>query len=290
VKARLKNYLKFVLKLVVTAGALYFVYTRIDIFKLTGILAQSNFLILFIAMIIFIVSKIISAYRLNLFFKPIGINISSESNLKLYLLGMYYNLFLPGGIGGDGYKIYLLNRKFGVKVKTLFWATMFDRLSGVMALINLAAIMTFFISRGFPFQNIVWIIIPVSYFIFFLVIYFFFKEFRTIIHKTNLQSLIVQAAQTVSALLILYSAGIDDHIIEYLFVFLISSVVATLPVTIGGIGTREVTFLFGARILNLDTNASIALSLMFYIITAVVSFAGIRFSFHPGKILNKEDN
>lgn len=64
----------------------------------------------------FNISKIISSIRLNRYFKDINLSLSQTYNLKLYYLGMFYNLFLPGGIGGDGYKIYIikniLNKKF----------------------------------------------------------------------------------------------------------------------------------------------------------------------------------
>ncbi|MCF8302219.1 MAG: hypothetical protein K9I94_03010 [Bacteroidales bacterium] len=39
---------------------------------------------------------------------------------------------------------------------------------------------------------------------------------------------------------------------EYLFVFLLSSIVAAFPITISGIGSREITFYFGARLMGLD--------------------------------------
>jgi hypothetical protein len=70
----------------------------------------------------------------------------------------------------------------------------------------------------------------------------------------------------------------QDQTLSYLFLFLISSIVATLPITIGGIGSREITFLFGAEMMHLDVHLSIALSLLFYVITAVVSLSGIYFS------------
>ncbi len=32
---------------------------------------------------------------------------------------MFYNLFLPGGIGGDAYKGYVLKKKYEVKTKSV---------------------------------------------------------------------------------------------------------------------------------------------------------------------------
>jgi hypothetical protein len=97
-----------------------------------------------------------------------------------------------------------------------------------------------------------------------------------------MHSLAVQILQVISAVFILFAIDTFDHITAYVFLFLVSSIVAALPITIGGIGSREITFLFGANILLLDINQSIALSLLFYVITLVVSIAGIYFSLNPG--------
>ncbi len=63
---------------------------------------------------------------------------------------------------------------------------------------------------------------------------------------------------------------------------LVSSIVAVLPLTIGGIGSREFTFMLGAQWLGLDLNLSIALSFLFYLITAFTSIWGIIYSMGPG--------
>ncbi|NQU86983.1 MAG: flippase-like domain-containing protein [Mariniphaga sp.] len=119
---------------------------------------------------------------------------------------------------------------------------------------------------------------PLSVIVYYFVIKRFFGHFITILFKTLGQSLLVQLSQVVSAIFILASIQTFDQTLEYIFVFLISSIVAAMPITIGGIGSREVTFLFGAQIMHLEITNSIALSLLFYIITATVSLFGIIYS------------
>ena len=72
--------------------------------------------------------------------------------------------------------------------------------------------------------------------------------------------------------------------IAYLFIFLISSIVAAVTPSIGGAGTRELTFYFGSQFINLNADTSIALSVMFYLITVVVSFFGIYYSVNQKKL------
>lgn len=270
--------LKAFLKIALSVAALWYVYTKIDVREVGQIFRHVNYGWLMAATLLFAISKLLSSYRLNVFFRNIDAGLTERSNLKLYLLGMYYNLFLPGGIGGDGYKIYLLNKKFGIKAKKLFWAVLLDRVNGVLALFVLAMLMVPFLDLPVLYKYLAMAAIPLSIAGYYLSIHWLFRDFRKSINLTNLYSAGVQLAQLLSAWLILLANHHQEQILSYLFLFLISSIVATLPITIGGIGSREITFLFGAEIMQLDIHLSIALSLLFYVITALVSLCGIYFS------------
>jgi uncharacterized membrane protein YbhN (UPF0104 family) len=285
-KNKLQNWLKLLLRLSVSVAALVYVFSKINFVEVIRTYRSVNIPFLVLAIVFFILSKIISAYRLNLYFKSINLELSDRFNLKLYLLGMFYNLFLPGGVGGDGYKIFFLGKKFGIKKSQVFWSVLLDRISGVVSLILLVIIFSYFmvINISFPYKYFIWILIPVILFIYFLIIKLYLPQFKAIYWGTNYQSLIVQAAQVLCALLILVSVGTPDMIMNYLFLFLISSIVAMLPISIGGMGLRELTFMYGAGILNLNVEVSVALSLMFYLISVFVSLFGIYYSLNPAKI------
>ncbi len=278
----MKPYLKAFFKVLLSAGALYYVFTKIEINQVINILKNANYFYLIIALLFFTFSKLVSAWRLNYYFQAAGIRLEGKSNIKLYLLGMYYNLFLPGGIGGDGYKVWLLNKKFNIRVRELFWGVMLDRVNGVLALFLLAIITVPFLKLDIVWTYYAIAMIPLSWIAYLVVNKKFFRKFYKVITPTTLLSFGVQLLQVVSAIFILYANDTSSqNILAYLFVFLVSSIVAILPITIGGIGSREITFLFGAKLLNLDVNLSIALSLLFYLITLLVSFGGIYYSFRP---------
>jgi uncharacterized membrane protein YbhN (UPF0104 family) len=269
-----------VLKILLSAAALLFVFSKIDITQVLNITKNADFLLLFFALILFISSKLTAALRLNKFFRQIGIFMSELYNLKLYLLGMFYNIFLPGGIGGDGYKIYLLNRIFKIQTRKIFWSVLTDRLSGVLALLALAMLLAGFIKLPLSFNHryLSWLLIPLSIVSFFLFIKLFIPYLKKIFLQINLLSFLVQIFQILCALVILKAIGEQEKEMEYLFLFLISSIVAMLPITIGGAGSREITFLFGSGLLGLNENTSITLSLVFYFITLFTSFWGIIYS------------
>jgi uncharacterized membrane protein YbhN (UPF0104 family) len=70
---------------------------------------------------------------------------------------------------------------------------------------------------------------------------------------------------------------------EYQLVFLLSSVVAVLPLTIGGVGARELVFILSHEYMSIDKNAAVAFSLLFFIITALCSLIGVFLSFGERK-------
>jgi uncharacterized protein (TIRG00374 family) len=114
-KKKIWNITKTLLKISITGLSLYLVSRKVEFNDLKDAFDKSNPIFLFLAFIAFVISQLISSSRLNTFFKGIGLKISETYNFKIYLLGMFYNLFLPGGIGGDGYKIFLLRKKFEIK-------------------------------------------------------------------------------------------------------------------------------------------------------------------------------
>lgn len=287
-KLKLPPLVKILLKLSVTVAALWYVFSRLQLQQVLETISRSNLLLLAGALALFVLSKMLSSLRLNRYLDSTGIHISECSNMKLYLLGMYYNLFLPGGIGGDGYKIYLLNRKFEVSTGRIFTAVIMDRIIGVVALGFMAVLLFCFIPGMESHAAYIWILAPLSILACYLVFRRFFSYLLPVFWITNIQSLGVQLLQLFAALLILLSLEPDADLLAYLFVFLLSSMVAVLPLTIGGIGSREFTFMLGAQWLGLDLNLSIALSLLFYLISAFTSFWGLIYSLGPGLILEEK--
>ncbi|MEP0712640.1 MAG: lysylphosphatidylglycerol synthase domain-containing protein, partial [Algoriphagus sp.] len=54
----------------------------------------------------------------------------------------------------------------------------------------------------------------------------------------------------------------------------LSSIVAVLPLTIGGVGARELVFVYAHTYAGIDEATAVAFSLIFFLITAMVSLTG----------------
>ncbi|WP_257658177.1 lysylphosphatidylglycerol synthase transmembrane domain-containing protein [Parapedobacter lycopersici] len=272
---------KTLLKISVTALALYWVFGKVEPRDLREALVQSNPLFLVLAFIAYCGSILIASSRLNGFFKGMGLHLSERYNLKLYLLGLFYNLFLPGGVGGDGYKIYFLRRKFHVKGRHLLTAVFFDRVSGLWALCLITAALVLFIPQlNIPREVPIACVIAGSA-AYYFVINKYFNAFSRHFLITHLKALGVQSMQVVCAILLLYALGFDGKFSPYLFMFLLSSLVAVVPFTVGGLGAREMVYVYGAEYFQLDAHLAVLISLLFYLTSALLAVMGSYFIFRP---------
>lgn len=281
VSKRTKKLLTTIIKFGLTAIALYFVFQKIEFSNVLAIYKQSNVAYLILALLFFIASKVLSAFRLQFFLKQAGVVISNWLNIKLYVLGMFYNLFLPGGISGDGYKIYVLQKNYKTSTGKLFGAVLTDRISGMSALAILALIIFSFHTVPVPWHTFGFILVPMVLLGLYFFMKWFYRYFLPVYSVTLFFSIGVQLLQLLCAWMIVVALGETQQVWSYLLVFLISSIMAILPISIGGMGVRELTFLYGAKILGINADLAVSVSLMFYIITAVVSFIGIIYVVRP---------
>jgi glycosyltransferase 2 family protein len=289
-KKKIWNILKTLLKISITGLSLFLVSRKVEFNDLKDAFEKSNPIFLFLAFIAFVISQLISSSRLNTFFKGIGLKISETYNFKIYLLGMFYNLFLPGGIGGDGYKIFLLRKKFEIKGRRLLQAIFFDRLSGLWALGLINATLVIFIPYlGVP-NWVPVLVVAIGTIAYYVIMRKFFGDYSTYFVLSHIKALMVQSMQVISVILILYALNFEGKFSPYLFMFLVSSLVAIFPFTVGGLGARELVFVYGAQYFEMDQHLAVIISLLFYCISALLSFSGIYFVFNPQKIgVNKID-
>lgn len=277
------KYLKPILKLIVSGLILFFVYKKIDFESLKETLSSANVLFLIVGFVLFLFSQFVSSLRLQAFWKVLKIKISNLENWKLYLIGMYYNLLLPGGIGGDGYKVFYLDKQFETGKKKLLTALIFDRLSGLLGLL-LWLCLLFGIYLKTMAINPLWILALaisaiLSIIISYIILRSYFRAYLPIYFRTLCLSFLIQGLQLGTCLSILYALGAFDNILPYLAVFLVSSVAAVIPITFGGAGARELTFLASTAYFPLDLSVAISLGVLFYITSVLASFLGLGYSF-----------
>lgn len=275
--AKLRKRALSALKILISAALLILVFRQIPLQKVWETLQTSKFQWVLAGLVLFVLSKVLAAFRLNRYFHAIEVPLSTRDNLKLYLLGMFYNLFLPGGIGGDAYKGIVLHRKFGASGKKLAGVLILDRLSGLFALLAYALALLFVLNPE-SLSDFRWII-PLAIVCGFFIFYYGHRWLFSYVHKVFWPALgysaLVQLAQLAAALMLLFALGINVQYLPYLLLFLASSIAAVLPISLGGVGVRELVFLYGSQGWGLQETIALSVSLLFLGITIIVSLLGM---------------
>ena len=166
-----------------------------------------------------------------------------------------------------------------------------DRLSGLSVILIYLLALVYFINYDLPYQGWFWILIPSVGIGYYLFIYLFNRSLTPTFWRVNGWSFLIQGMQVVAAMLILEAMGakVVGHRDDFIFLFLLSAITASVPITLGGIGARELTLLKGAELLGLNANHAVALSLLFYITSVLVALPGIFYTLVPSKLLTTED-
>lgn len=287
----MKSFLKLFLKIAITVVCLWYVGQKIDWVDTWNLLLRSDKVWLIFAAAFFTASKVLSSFRLNYFFRDIFIRLNETTNLKLYWLGMYYNLFLPGGIGGDAYKVILLNKRYeDVSAKKISAAVLLDRISGVVGLGILAVFCFGIVFSGLWFGWASFLLIIPGLVLYAFVVKKWFPSFVGSFYPTLWLGIGVQLLQMICIYFIMQSIGITHSVFVFQMLFLLSSIVAIFPFTIGGLGAREIVFLWGSTQFGLQQAEAVFISLLFYLITVLVSIVGIIWVFKQplGRLDNQD--
>lgn len=281
-KKKAINILKNLMKIAFTAVLIFLILRKIDLGEVRKLFLTSNVFYLTLALVIYFCSQILASWRLLSFLKSIGLNLSFGYNFRLYMLGMFYNVFLPGGVGGDGYKVYLLRKRFGTPTKKLIIAMLLDRVSGLWAIGAICVGLIILIPR----INIpqVWPVIALvtGTAVYYWVLKKFFPEHTHFTIKSHIKAVGVQSCQLLAVICILLSQDFEGKFAPYLFSFLVSSLGIILP-TVGGFGVREYLMTHASTIFHMNQALAVFTAFSFYIISTLAALPGIWFVYRSAE-------
>jgi uncharacterized membrane protein YbhN (UPF0104 family) len=263
-------------KLLVSCTILGALFRNIN-WEVTRHLLQTAHLgFLWLALLSFNASQVLSAARLLWFLAPLRVRLKWRENVRLYYVGMFYNLLLPGGISGDAVKIVVLRKRFPEPWKRYVVAFLQDRVNGLVALGAWMVVWTLLAGDSIagwllPLGALGWSAGMLGYL---LGMRRFFTDFWEVLGRGTLASVGVQGLQIVSVYWILRAFAVTEQTELYFLLFLASSIAAVLPISFGGLGLREIVFFSGSHWLGAEAEIAVLVSLVFYLITVLSSLAG----------------
>lgn len=294
----------FFLKLLVSGGLLGYFLARVHIERFIDTFASAKFSYIALALAVYLVSQGISAARWTALARPLGIRTPFNDLLRYYLIGMFFNLFAPGTVGGDVSRVYYLVKDEeaharGRRVTTVHAAmsVLMDRGIGMVVLVWLgAAALLLFPHYAVP--------APARAATFLLAFGFCLAVALTPLLKRALpedgHQLVVKlrlalrsyrrhwralgAAALLSLLVHLIQAWMHvvmgralDLNLSFSFCLIAYPLVGTfaaIPISVNGIGLREGGYVFLLAVVGIGTEKGVAFGILLFLIVAVDSLLG----------------
>ena len=281
----------FILKLSISAISLWLVFSKTDIGRIYAILKDLSIYYFLLASLLYVTSLFVSSIRWKLLL--IG-RFRIRKLFSLYMIGAFFNTFLPGVVGGDAVKAYYLN-KDARKVSLTLASIFMDRYFGLISLVIIGMTAYPFALDYFGGSGLRWLM-PIIFigavvgsFLFFGLkvgkrfqliseFYGYFSSLKTrkdIIAKALLLSIVIQFLNFTKIIILAYAMGEKIPLLPF-FIFLpIVVIITSLPISISGLGLREGSSVLLFGLIGIRPEAATALALAWFFAVVVGSLPGL---------------
>lgn len=286
-----------------------FLVSKLNFEDLERVSKNVSFNWLLLSVVLFLLFILIQAYRWYYLLK--SYKIPYHETLKLFCIGLFFNNFLPGGIGGDGYKVYYLNKiEKGLGKATIL--TLIDRVIGMLVMLGI--ILLFSISNRQKVSNLITfnirvensasILIPLTILLVIglLMIYFlhrkyasklvmFLKQCKEAFLQVSALELVflsvlafmAHCIKAVSYILLIVSLGGKCDFFSMIFSLAMIGWLVLLPISIGSLGIRESALTFLLKNFGVAEPIAIAFSLISRAFIYALALLGGVFFISAGK-------
>ncbi len=281
----------FIIKLLISASLLYLVLSKAGINNVLSIIKTITPVAFASAILIHIFSQYVSSIRWRLLLPE---EFRGKRLFSFYLIGSFFNTFLPGIIGGDAVKTYYLYKE--TNKGSLSLASVFmDRYIGFISLM-IMGLVAFILGFGYVKGTIIEWLLPSIILLFLLAslvifglrlgkrikmlfeFYEYFHAYRNqgdVIAKTLLLSFIIQVLSTLSLYVVTLGLGQRISPLYFFIFFPIITTISTLPISISGIGIREGLFVLLFGLLGIKPEMATAMAFAWFLSIASGGLAGL---------------
>jgi len=251
----MKKILITLFQLTVTIAVLYWVYhDPARRAQMAAAIRDAQYRWVVIAILAYFVVEIAAAFRWHVLLKVQGIHLSFLRLSGLFLIGMFYNQFLPGGTGGDIMKSYYLLKETPDKKAGALLAVVFDRFIGLVALVaitgtlivlgaSILALLSTFVISGFNLFHS----LPEKFpgrekLIEISAAYHLYAHHWPATLVAFGASIVAHLATFTTFLCAAYALGVAIPLVNFFAVMPVERTISALPISFAGIGLREKVF------------------------------------------------
>jgi glycosyltransferase 2 family protein len=294
-------------KILVSVFLIWFLLRQIGVGRVWGAISKARPAWLCGGMLLFAATHFLGGEQWNMLLKAEGISIPRVRCLSIYFVGLFFNNFLIGGVGGDLFRM-LDVRRISKQGSSAVSAVFLDRLMGLLVMTTISVVSIPFALTHRRFGPFLWISFAVlaagwSFSLFF----FFHKPFarsvsrfiqilipgrieakarevyqkihgfgrnRALCLRVLGFSAVIQTGRIYTHYLLARALGTSISPAYFFLVIPIVAMAASLPVSFGGIGLREQTgvVLLGAA--GMTPAQAVSVEFLAYLAAIVTSLPG----------------
>ncbi len=294
------------LKALVSAVLIYWLLRRIGLDSILFYFKQASWPWFAGSLAVFVLSNFFGAWQWHLMLANRGIDLTLGHSVWLYHIGLFFNNFLLGNVGGDAFRIYDI-RRLSNRTDAAFSTVFLDRFVGFFALSTLAlAVAALMVSRlleSSALFTILFIFCGWLLAILFLFIESFAQKFgwlfrlilppplhikakafyyslhafrheRKLLTRVFLLSVVIQTLRILTHWCAARSLGVQVSA-GYFFLFIpIVALLASLPISLGGLGVREQSAAALFAHVGVPSGQTVAFELLAYLVGILATAPG----------------
>jgi len=276
-----KKTASFLLKLAVSAGLLYYLFRRTDFSLLWQSFKGLSWPWFWASVISFFVFQLVSTLRWQRIAKYLGFRKNFLFFGRLYFIGVYFNTFLPGLLGGDIVRVLYLV-KAGASKSVASFSVFYDRAFGLLGAMLLLLVFLP-LEGGFlpPLARQSLLLFSAGGLLGILILVLTSRLWREKIGHELFYTLTavtpplrfgellawglaVQILYNIHLILLARSLGIEAEWSKFFLIIPLMGILASLPVSLGGFGIREGTLSYFLSLLGYRPELGIALGFLTY--------------------------
>jgi uncharacterized protein (TIRG00374 family) len=297
------------LKVAISAGLLWLILRRFSFEELKAQVLQTHLSVLLVPFSVVLVSNLLGALQWGWLVRKAGVRVKPGRLLGLYFVGLFFNNFGIGNLGGDVYKVYSLGRREGA-LGPGAGATVVDRIVSAVALCSLGLVAALSalargeVPLGVPLVTLA-LVVPVLVLAAVLLrtnwstalersmarvrpslaqrlarlvaSVHAYQERRGVLRRVFALSLLIQASRVLAHYLVGIAMGWSLHpwdLGKFFLVIPVLGLIIALPISIGGWGVREWAGVALFAPLGRDGEESVTLLALNASLTFIVSLGG----------------
>lgn len=303
-KVNKKTLIKYFKKMMPVIGIIILVYIIIDIGtdKIASTFLQISPFYVIIAASLTLPRLLIRNYIWQRILKIQKIHLSYFKSLKIFLIGYFYGSITPGYIG-QLMRIPYIKEETNKPVGTLFVNNVIETIIHTFSLYCMMVIGTFlvieYIPEAFLFACVLLAVTILVYWYFFnkergektfhfLIRFFIPKKLKLNFMRfvdtfytdfPNIKGLVVPFLLGIPTWIIIYSQiyilglslDIEIPYLVFLMLYAIANIVAFIPITFAGLGTREATLIFLFSFFGVSPEKAVVISLAGHLVTDILT-------------------